>query len=273
MENLAFTRYLYSKIEVKQSLFMALIDKVLDEALFWTYELYYSGFEGETLEFLFSIYESIYEKENPQLRSYIETLSNNVADPCSAGSIIATLIRCQYHLADFVSLYLHVKVKDTNKPPIKPIQIRLNPSHIQKYETILPVTRHYLKHACKYATRKEMNQLFNNKMPSFREQYYYKWEYFASRSPFWMRELEKCSATVNHATQLVEFPTGELAESFYETWKIEPDEQSAETQSKSIADNVAQLSIDDFCKRYNIELVKKTILIRKPALTNSIVHT
>ena len=44
---LAFTRYLYQMLEVKQSLFLALIDHNPEEALYWLYEQYYSGFEKE----------------------------------------------------------------------------------------------------------------------------------------------------------------------------------------------------------------------------------
>ena len=51
------TRYLYSRIEVKQSLFVSLLQRDVEQALFWGYELYYSGFQEETFEFVLDIYD------------------------------------------------------------------------------------------------------------------------------------------------------------------------------------------------------------------------
>ena len=48
------TRYLYFKDDVLCSLFFSILNKEKDEALFWAYELYYSGYEEETVEYLLS---------------------------------------------------------------------------------------------------------------------------------------------------------------------------------------------------------------------------
>ena len=37
------TRYLYKKSQVEYSLFISLLNRDCNEALFWTYELYFSG--------------------------------------------------------------------------------------------------------------------------------------------------------------------------------------------------------------------------------------
>ena len=66
------TRYLYSRIEVKQSLFISLLQKDVSQALFWGYELYYSGFQEETFDFIKDIYQEIYEKLNPDLKNFID---------------------------------------------------------------------------------------------------------------------------------------------------------------------------------------------------------
>ena len=52
-ETLVYTRYLYAVLEVKQSLLIALLEKQLDEALFWAYELYYSGFTHNVYSYVF----------------------------------------------------------------------------------------------------------------------------------------------------------------------------------------------------------------------------
>jgi hypothetical protein len=61
-----FTRYLYEKREVMHSLLLALISRLLDPALFWTYELWFSGFEQEVWDWIFCIYEEFYKRLNPR---------------------------------------------------------------------------------------------------------------------------------------------------------------------------------------------------------------
>ena len=54
---LNLTRYLFIKQEVELSLILSLSsNKNLDAALYWTYELYYSGYE----DLVFSLLEKIY---------------------------------------------------------------------------------------------------------------------------------------------------------------------------------------------------------------------
>jgi hypothetical protein len=71
-ESFALTRYLYSFIEVRQSLMMALLDRQRDEALFWLYELYFS--EGEAFEYVIQLYNYLYKQYNPVLEAFINKL-------------------------------------------------------------------------------------------------------------------------------------------------------------------------------------------------------
>ena len=64
-----FTRYLYVKDEVKLSLITSLLDKK-EKALFWAYELYYSGFEIELFNHLWKIYFDFYYTLNPSFYDY-----------------------------------------------------------------------------------------------------------------------------------------------------------------------------------------------------------
>jgi hypothetical protein len=64
-----FTRYLYVKDEVKLALTTSLLDKK-DKALFWAYELYYSGFEIELFNHLWKIYFDFYYTLNPSFYEY-----------------------------------------------------------------------------------------------------------------------------------------------------------------------------------------------------------
>ena len=56
------TRYLYNKDSVANSLKHAIKNSKTKEALFWTYELYRSGFQTELIQLLFTIYHNHYKK-------------------------------------------------------------------------------------------------------------------------------------------------------------------------------------------------------------------
>ena len=64
------TRYLYNKSNVLLSLQQSFDTKDYDSELYWTYEMYYSGFEEEIIKYLLDIMENKY-KNHPKLNSYI----------------------------------------------------------------------------------------------------------------------------------------------------------------------------------------------------------
>lgn len=65
-----FTRYLYEKDEVKLSLITSILNKK-EEAVFWAYELYYSGFVYDLVELLLNIYYDFYASLNPSFENYL----------------------------------------------------------------------------------------------------------------------------------------------------------------------------------------------------------
>jgi hypothetical protein len=77
MENtintIQFTRYLYEKEEVQLSLMMCILNKKDEEAVFWAYELFYSGLSFELTELLWSIYYDFYAVLNPNFEKYLTT--------------------------------------------------------------------------------------------------------------------------------------------------------------------------------------------------------
>lgn len=71
------TRYLYVTKYVKLSLIIALLEKDLDKALFWTFELYFSGLDQELFGLLWVVYFGFYASLNPELFDYLlETYRN-----------------------------------------------------------------------------------------------------------------------------------------------------------------------------------------------------
>ena len=70
--NLVFTRYLYIKDEVKIALLISILNKS-DDAIFWAYELYYSGNKNELIEFIWQIYYDFFATQNPTFAAYLST--------------------------------------------------------------------------------------------------------------------------------------------------------------------------------------------------------
>ena len=66
-----FSRYLYEVDEVKLSLMMSILDKRKDEALFWAFELFHSGFITELGDLLLSIYDNFYATLNPTFEKHV----------------------------------------------------------------------------------------------------------------------------------------------------------------------------------------------------------
>jgi hypothetical protein len=68
--DLVFTRYLYVKDEVRISLLVSILNKS-DDAIFWAYELYYSGFKTELLNLIWKIYYDFFATLNPTFEQYL----------------------------------------------------------------------------------------------------------------------------------------------------------------------------------------------------------
>jgi hypothetical protein len=75
-DNLVFTRYLYIKDEVKTALLTNILNKS-DDAIFWAYELYYSGFKNELYAFIWQIYYDFFATLNPSFAVYLSKKLSN----------------------------------------------------------------------------------------------------------------------------------------------------------------------------------------------------
>ena len=87
-----FTRYLYEKDEVKLSLVTSIINKK-DDAIFWAYELFYSGFKTELAELLWKIYFDFYSTLNPAFEKYLKKkLAGNFCNNSDGEKLISMII-------------------------------------------------------------------------------------------------------------------------------------------------------------------------------------
>ena len=58
---IVLSRYLYSIIDVKQSLFLSILEHNIEQAMFWGYELYFSGLQEETFDYLLDISRILFQ--------------------------------------------------------------------------------------------------------------------------------------------------------------------------------------------------------------------
>jgi len=97
MSNIIFTRYLYIKEEVELALLVSILNRHGD-AMFWAYELYYSGFKQQLFAFIWKIYYDFFATLNPTFEAYLlakgEEFLNN---ECLISSIIQDLIYRPYN--------------------------------------------------------------------------------------------------------------------------------------------------------------------------------
>ena len=247
---IGFTRYLYEKTEVLHSLLFALLNHNREEALFWAYELYFSGFEQELAEWIRWIYTTFYIRVDTWFFEFmeinlsrLETLPNQDERDCIIGTLVSNLAHRHYDIQTFVSQYM---LLDFERQPTKihnhHIYIQFRPRDLAKYLTYTLDTntppREYLKIVSKYSIRKP-ESLFMCRYVVYashesivkedtKEPYLYNWLYYAAQSPIWKSRIAEYGGMVDDTERLVIFPDDDQMELFYDTYGYEPDEQSEE---------------------------------------------
>ena len=81
--------------------------------------------------------------------------------------------------------------------------------------------------------------------------YLYNWEYYVRNTPFW-KELFK-TYNVTFKKKQISFPNNDMLDKFYDNYGFEPDEQSKETQMKSIKP-IQKITIQDCFRYYEVDL-------------------
>lgn len=269
--NVILTRYLYTKIDVKQSLLLALLEHQTDEAMFWAYELYYSGFQQDCFDYVSNIYEEIYSFDNPGLRAPFQKIIRqwtiDESLDWNLGTIIMTLACRNYSLNNFMKTYFDMDCVNQNNPESKNhLIIYLKEKDIEKYKTVV-VDRPwmYLRTACKYAIRKEANDIFKYIRVS-RTDFIDHWLYYCRETPFWVDKIIECDGEIDDEKKAICFANEDLEEKFYDAWNIEPDEQPLEIIEKCIGKpNVAQMSLLEFAKKYGARPVLQKMKISIPS--------
>ena len=72
------------------------------------------------------------------------------------------------------------------------------------------------------------------------------WEFYASRCPLWQHRLGQYNATFDDHEKPV-FPSDDHLESFYETYGLDPDEQSRDVLRSCLAIGKKRIHFNEFC--------------------------
>lgn len=206
-----FTRYLYDESSVSRSLVSSLLKQNEDEALFWAFELYWSGFHKKTFTLMFQTiklkYTDYYNLYETMYKLYVskgncpELVSLFVSNICAIPEISDV---------EFKNNRLYITNIDNDK--------------IEKYQTSksIPMNFHFLPKVCYYQVLSNIDEKQNKKIiDAFRNN----WLAHAAYSPIWKDRILKFGGTINKRNKTVEFPNDDLFDNFYDEFCVEPEEQ------------------------------------------------
>lgn len=267
-ENIIFTRYLYIKQQVIHSLFLSLLDHNYKEALFWGYELYYSGFQQYVMDFILSTYTDLYS--NGYSANFTEFINNNynlwLSDNTKdyiLGIMIRNIAIRNYDINYFIENFF--KVKCHKKPSIiYNNKFRITMVNIDKYKTpehICGKGRFILKNECKFKIRNYADEILQFCAINIKDKYYYNWLYYAYECPLWQNRIIQHNGIKNSNTKKIDFKTDDDLEEFHELYGYEPDEQLLEVQERCIGNSsVKQLSIKEFALNYDGNILYRKLI-------------
>tara|TARA_Y100000389_G_scaffold179321_1_gene193241 strand:+ start:394 stop:1458 length:1065 start_codon:yes stop_codon:yes gene_type:complete len=88
---------------------------------------------------------------------------------------------------------------------------------------------------------------------NIQEAYWYSWDYFAYNCNLWRDRFNKFNIKINSKNKNIEFLSSEAYDDFYDIYFYEPDEQSTETQNKSIPE-IKKITFEEWCKLMTNEI-------------------
>lgn len=208
-----FTRYLYSKDQVVDSFRKALIERRKDAALFWIYDLYFSGFVEEAWTTVDEMYALYWETANPRLRKHLEDRTRG--GDARIGSMVLTLCIREPNLRE-------PNLREpTSQPNNEKFVFTLSEKALSVYKTVDPSTcKHkyrYLEQVTKHAvSNTEQNQDLNTAFLGG------DWTKYCAETPYWR--------TILDSFQILNKVDEDKIERFYETYGYEPEEQTVEVE-------------------------------------------
>ena len=214
------TRYLYDKEQAEFSLLVSMLCCDRDQAKFWAYELYYSGFKYETVSYLLKLFYQLYQRQYPKLEDFFDIhFQNWSASDQTYDELIGILVE-----------NLAIRSPDTSKRNSK-FYIKLNAANVARYKT-KPVLESQgwkiARRECRYRLIvKPESQLLTSVT-------YESWLYYASFSPIWRNRIERYGGMIIDEEKKIVFECEDSEEQFYCWHNFEPDEQPSWVQSNWI---------------------------------------
>jgi hypothetical protein len=250
-----FTRYLYIKQYVYWSLLCAIIHKRTDEALFWGYELYYSGFENELIKYIIFIYNSFFlsttSNSYKDIMLYKLNLWFKTKDHVTIGTIIYNM--CHKHADSYSFLEkngkdLILKNEIEDDPSAinshKKLFINISENSVEKYKTInyynpWKILGENFNYSTIKVTNNTIDYLINDYLLSMITPIYeneklihilrYEWEVYAYRTPIWKARIDTFGGTFIKSDKTniytLSFSSDEIHENYCELYGYDPDEQ------------------------------------------------
>ena len=166
-----FTRYLYYKRDVVISLMINILEKRVEKAIFWAYELYFSGFEKELFHWLTKLYKKYYASVNTKKwGAFLEEKMREWGNNHYKHAIIATIVHTMA-LRDSISdgnkkIFLKRDGEPDDSSSIKFVvcptifYVLYKNTDVEKYKTIKAgIIRPYriMQQACIYSTEKNVD--------------------------------------------------------------------------------------------------------------------
>jgi hypothetical protein len=254
--SIIFTRYLYIKHEVEISLILSVLGKRKDEALFWAYELYYSGFEYDAFELLSILYEDYFQEhdEGERLGTFLNAQCLRWSDDNSSddtiANIVLNMIRTKYRFSPKKESRIVVSTEVASYEPTatgsRGFYIVATQEDIAKYKTLTQEGQDPAKILAKVCLftpiRSQDVELpsrpkkvqYDSDGIAIRTKYGHHWLYYASLSPVWKFRINLYGGTTNHDKKRIDFSDDESADRFNDQYFYDPEEQNIEIMRRNI---------------------------------------
>jgi hypothetical protein len=267
---IGFTRYLYLIDDVKSSLMLSILDRQREEALYWAYELYFSGIEEETFCLLQNMASTKYNAKCARfVDKQTELWQNNRDHYWILGTIVWYLCERPFAIEGFVKEYCKepdLIAKISAAAPTKQsrnisphITVILEEKDVMKYVNLETTTpRYLLMHPAliKYRVRNYCASIFENDHAEIEREtllrlYREHWMYFACTSPLWWKRIRKHGGKMDDANEKVVFDENDpRTDAFYEKYYYDTDEQPAHILELRFPET-KQWTWDDFYEHYS----------------------
>lgn len=237
-----FTRYLYDVSCVKLSLEGALLDCEVEEALFWAYELYHSGFQEDAWAVVRDVYSRHYRALNPRYEKWlnqfygewVERNAPQLADEGNQGPGLSSappeIAKAQTTERDCLlgSAVHTLAIRNwRERKPEKYVII----CKYDKNTTEMPPNQayKYLEEVSRFGVRRLEDSETTPSDRRRREAYLGgNWLYYCRKSPVWLKRILDARGRIDDVNKTVAFESDDDLEAFYDVWGLEPDEQCVE---------------------------------------------